>query len=138
MAIIPCAIQYFLVAYLLHTQQFVSLNPIPLFFSSPLISVFHIKQLFMILDKGYTRKKAKCVPKKQIKFLPLKFTRSNFLCCIWKTLNNDFGLFRIPLIIPALPLSGFNMSPFTHSMLDFLQHMLFGRHGSRLWGDNKE
>ena len=36
MAIIPCAIQYILVAYLFYTQQFVSVNPIPLICPSPL------------------------------------------------------------------------------------------------------
>ena len=30
MALIPCAIQYILVAYLFYAQQFVSLNPISL------------------------------------------------------------------------------------------------------------
>ena len=38
MVIIPCAIQYMLVAYLFYTQQFVSLNPIPLTCPSPLLS----------------------------------------------------------------------------------------------------
>lgn len=46
MALIPCAIQYILVAYLFYTQQFVSLNPISLI-CPPLSSVCYIKGILI-------------------------------------------------------------------------------------------